>query len=98
MATGFITSSLDNQVEDLSPAVRLTTMDGIIGEVLANRATEHRFAVEGFKAEYVGFTDEDFDALDPDSKHELIHDWVTGVEVEAEMEHNPICRARWDLQ
>ncbi len=75
--------------KDLSDKVELTMVDGIIGQVLSSLETQDRIA-QGFKPEEVGWTREDFDNLPPDEQHEVIQDWVIGVEVEAEMKNNPI--------
>jgi hypothetical protein len=75
--------------KDLSDDIQLTMVDGIIGEVLTNLETHHRIG-QGFDPEEVGWTQGDFENLPPDEQHEVIQDWVIGVEVEAEMKNNPI--------
>jgi hypothetical protein len=82
--------------EDLTPEIKLTLVDGIIGEVLAKRAATEKFAA-GFNPTAIGFSAEDFEELDPFSKDCMIQDWVIGVEVEADMKHNPIHRLRAEL-
>jgi len=82
--------------KDLAPDMKLTFVDGIIGEVLAKRAVSERFAA-GFNPTEVGFTGKDFEELDPFSRDCVVQDWVIGVEVEADMTHNPIYRLRADL-
>ena len=76
---------------DLTCDARLTIVDALVGKVLANRAVHARFG-EGFDPEECGFTQEQFDALCPSEQGEIIQDWATGVEVQAEMERNPISR------
>jgi hypothetical protein len=75
--------------KDLSENVQLTMVDGIIGEVLSNLETHERIG-QGFDPAEVGWPQEAFDGLPPDEQHEVVQDWVIGVEVEAEMKHNPI--------
>jgi hypothetical protein len=75
--------------EDLAENVQLTMVDGIIGEVLSSLEA-HRRIQGGFESEEVGWPQEDFDMLPPDEQQMIIQDWVIGVEVEAEMTHNPI--------
>lgn len=77
------------EFKELSPDIRLTLVDGIIGEVLASKASRAKFA-EGFSPEEIGFTQEQFDEFDPETRHDLIQDWVIGVEVDMDFEHNPI--------
>jgi hypothetical protein len=77
--------------KELSADVRLTIVDGIIGAVLAARAMKERID-GGFDPEQIGWSAEEFEKLDPDSQHEVIQDWVIDVEVEVDMEHNPILR------
>ncbi len=75
--------------KDVSENVQLTMVDGIIGEVLANLEIHERIS-EGFDPDEVGWPQEEFDGLPPDEQQEVVQDWVIGVEVEAEMKHNPI--------
>jgi len=81
---------------EFSPEVRLTVVDGIIGEVMSGRAARERFAA-GFDPSEVGFTQEEFDALDPGQQNEVIQDWVFGVEIEADLTHNPVVRRTAEL-
>jgi hypothetical protein len=75
--------------KDLSDGIQLTMVDGIIGEILSNLESHARIG-QGFDPEQVGLSQEDFDKLLPDEQHELVQDWVIGVEVEAELKNNPI--------
>lgn len=84
------------EFKDLPPDIGLTIVDGIIGEVLASKASRAKFA-EGFNPEEIGFTQEQFDEFDPDTRHELIQDWIIGVEVEMDFEHNPIYKKSAEL-
>ncbi len=77
--------------KDLSPDLKLTIIDGIIGEVLARRAAHSRFAQE-FDPEEVGWSPEAFGRLDPGTQREIIQGWVTDVETIAELEHNPVSK------
>lgn len=74
---------------DLSDDIRLTITDGIIGEVLSSRATRGKFA-ERFNPGEIGYTQEEFDELDPSDRQDIIQDWVIGVEVDNDFEFNPI--------
>ncbi|MHB9129717.1 MAG: PDDEXK family nuclease [Armatimonadota bacterium] len=82
--------------KDLSREAQLSILDGIIGDVLANRQTRSVIG-KGFDPIEIGYTQEDFDNFSRDEQHEMIQDWVLGIEVEADMEHNPIARRRWSL-
>lgn len=77
--------------KDLSAEIRLTIVDGIIGEVLGARAMRKRID-DGFDSQQIGWSPEEFQKLDPLTQHELIQDWVFEVEIEADMEHNPILK------
>jgi hypothetical protein len=81
----------DDHFEDLSATVKLTIVDGIIGEVLTRKAVEGQLS-RGLHSDDVGWPPEDFDALDRESQHEIVQDWVTGVEVAAALEINPISK------
>jgi hypothetical protein len=83
--------------KDVSDTVQLTMVDGIIGEVFSNREVRDRIG-DGFNPEQVGWHQEEFDNLPSDEQHELIQDWVIGVEVDAEMKHNPISVTVCELQ
>lgn len=76
---------------DLLPHLRLTIVDGIIGDVVAWRAANTKFG-KGFDPEEVGFTASEFDTLPKSAQHEIAQDWVTGVEVEESLTHNPIAK------
>src|SRR5206468_6194791 len=80
-----------------SQDVRLTIVDGIIGEVMAKRAVHERFA-KGFSPEEVGWAQENFDNLHPSEQREILQDWALGVEVESDCKHNPITIKCYDLQ
>jgi hypothetical protein len=81
----------------LAPQTKLNIVDGIIGEVLAGRETRRRFDA-GFNPEDVGFTQPDFDELPPGQQDELIQDWVLSVEVDCELQFNPISRRVAELR
>lgn len=81
---------------DLPSDVGLTIVDGIVGDVLKNKAMQERFT-EGFDPAQVGYSQEDYDSLSSYEQHEMVQDWVFSVEAEAEMTHNPITRRAWDL-
>jgi len=75
---------------------QLTIVDGIIGEVLANLFVQKE--VSGFSVEKTGFSEEEFNQLSDYDKHEVIQDWLFGVEVIGEMENNPISKKRSQLE
>ena len=72
-------------------------MDGIIGSVLASRAKRERFA-KGFEPEDVGIPMTTWETLSEWEKEEQIEDWAVGVEVESELDNNPIAQKRSDLE
>jgi hypothetical protein len=80
----------------LGKSTTLTIVDGIIGCVLAKNAADENFA-KGFNPEDVGFTQQAFEELSPAQQHEFIQDWVIGVDVWAECQHNPIIEASGTL-
>lgn len=86
-----------DQFADLAQDIELTIVDGIIGNVLANRAKDVKFA-EGFTPEELGISEEDFEALPEWEKHDIIQDWAIGVEVDSEMDHNPVAQKSADLK
>lgn len=75
----------------LSDSVRLTIADGLIGEVMSTKAVQKRVA-EGFEPTNCGFSQEEFDNLPEYQKTEVIENWLLEIEVEADLEHNPIFR------
>ena len=80
---------------DISQAVRVCIVDTLIGSVLAGQALHQ--AANNFQAKDVGMTDEEFDRLNPGQQHELIQDWFIGAEAEADLSHNPVFAAMWDV-
>lgn len=68
---------------------KLAMVDCVIGSVLANMETRKRIA-KGFSPEDVGIDQDTFDQMPESEKHELIQDWVIGIEVDAEVAHNPL--------
>jgi hypothetical protein len=74
---------------DVSPGIKLTIVDGIIGEVLAQRATRDRFS-KAVNYEDLGLSEKDFEHFLPDEQHELIQNWVLEVEITNDFQHNPI--------
>jgi hypothetical protein len=81
---------------DLSEDVRLTILDGIIGEILAKKVIETRFR-EGFSPNENNLTTEEFDSMSSEERGAEIEWWVTNIETDAGFEHNPIVKKRWDL-
>lgn len=85
------------QFEKISKNVEIAIIDGIIGDILANKAIAERIS-KGITRENAGISKEEFDRLDSYQQDEPIQDWVFGVEIEANFEHNPIYRACDNLQ
>jgi len=79
-----------------SESVQLRIADGIIGEVLANRAVDERLS-QGFDPMAIGMTQQEFDRLPESEQDDLIQDWLIATEIEAEIEHNPITVAVYEL-
>jgi hypothetical protein len=77
--------------DDLSPELKFTIVDGIVGDVLAHKAFQEKVA-SGFDPEEMGFSPENFNELSDEEKHEIVQDWVTDTEVQTEMDHNPVRR------
>lgn len=71
----------------------MTIVDGIIGSVVSSSATQIMIS-EGFDPEIKGYSQDEFDNLSSSEQHDIIQDWVIGVEVDAELEHNPLSRKR----
>jgi hypothetical protein len=90
----------DEHFNDLCNNVKLTIVDGIIGQVLASREASRRFA-EGFQPREKGWDQESFNALDPSTQHDIVQDWVLDVEVQSELDIDPIANAAarlmWEL-
>jgi len=86
----------NDHFEELAADLKLTIVDGIIGDVLAKRAVRTRFD-QGFDPEEIGWSKIDFDALGSSVQNDLIQDWVIGVEVDAELSNNPIRRKAAEL-
>jgi hypothetical protein len=81
---------------DISPELKFTIVDGIIGDVLARRALRERVA-SGFVPEEMGHSQESFDSLSSRDQYEVVQDWLIGVEVETELDHNPVSRLAAEL-
>lgn len=82
--------------EDISSQTKLNLVDAIVGSVLAARAKDEVFAA-GFNPEEHGYSEEKFNGLSRPEQDEIIQDWVIGVEVQANMEHNPVYRRSAEL-
>jgi len=77
------------QFRDVAPEIRLTIVDGVIGEVLSKKKTSQRFA-KGFDCTEMGLTEEDFASLSDFDQREIVEHWAVGVEVDAIYSLNPI--------
>ena len=78
-----------DQFKDISPGLKLTVVDGLVGAVLAQMAAHSRFQ-QGFDCEEVGWDREAFEKLGPGTRQEIIQDWVIDVETIAELRNNPV--------
>lgn len=83
------------EFKDISEATQMCLVDAIIGSVLAGKALRER--ASHFSPEELGMTSEEFDRLSSSDQHELIQDWFIGVEVEAEVSHNSVLAAEYEL-
>lgn len=83
------------QFRDISEVVQFCVVDAIIGSVLAGQAIGER--AKTFTPADVGRTNREFEALSPIEQDELIQGWFIGVEVDADITHNPIFAAQHDL-
>lgn len=77
------------QFKGLSDSVYLTIADALIGEVLSTQACKKNTS-SGFIPSDCGYTDEEFEHLDEEQKREIIGNWFTNIELEADYDHNPI--------
>lgn len=77
----------------LSKQTALTLVDGIIGQTLANRRVQ-----EGIAELNSTITEEQLVDMSATERQEYIEDQVWGIEIEAELTHDPIAREAADLQ
>lgn len=80
-----------DQFRGLSDTVRLTIADGLIGEVMSNRACGDKI-YSGFKPTDFGMSEEEFNGLTSLQQSDVIGNWITEVEIECDYTHNPIFR------
>lgn len=75
--------------EQVTSELRLTLVDGIIGTVLANR--KKRKLIPEYLAQRIG------DSTERDEEERRkIQDEIMGLEVQAEMDYDPLSQARWE--
>lgn len=79
----------------LSEQTESSILDGIIGEVLGGQVVRERVA--SFSPAELNLSPEEFESLADAERTELVLDWVTGLEVEAELALNPIHRRTSEL-
>jgi hypothetical protein len=84
------------QFRDISENVKMTIVDGIIGEVLASK--ESHKTINDFSIEKLSIPAEEFDQMSPQDQHEMIQNWVWYVEIESEFNNNPIVKLRWQME
>ncbi len=82
----------NHEFKDLTSRVKLTIVDGIIGEALAYRAVGEIFS-NGFEASMVGMTSEEFEDLTEAERSEQIQDWVFANELACEAKHSHLFKA-----
>jgi len=80
-----------DQFASLSKNIKLTIVDGIIGQVLAKRASWKKIQ-HGLVAKEAGISEGAFDQVKPSEQASIIEDWVMGVAVMSDFENNPIIR------
>lgn len=80
-----------HEFEDLDPDVRLTIVDGIIGNILAGKYARERIS-RGVTPKDLGLSDSEYKQMHSWEVEELLIDWANGVEIEAELSLNPIKR------
>lgn len=85
-----------SEFQDVSPTIKLTIVDGVIGALLTSRTCQEHFS-KGFQAEFVGMTQEQFNELSENEKSEAIGDWVMANEIAFEAEHCPVFKANGRL-
>jgi len=68
-----------DEFRDFASDIKLTIVDGIIGEVLSKRAT-HDLLAKGFHPEEYGMTNEEFGALPQERQNFYIEDFVFSAE------------------
>ncbi|WP_310418019.1 hypothetical protein [Chamaesiphon sp. OTE_8_metabat_110] len=79
------------QFNDLDREVKLTTVDALIGKILAHQEFDRRKRnLEQNPAQELGMLEEDYCDLSDLEQHELLQGWVFGTEIETELEHNPL--------
>lgn len=83
--------------EDLTNDIKLTIVDGIIGDILANKNAFQQIS-KGFDPSKVGYSDDEFEELSEREQNEIIQNWVWMIEIESEVEHNPIIKMRGELE
>lgn len=74
----------------------LFMIDCVIGSVLST--LKIRDTLKEFTPEKIGIDDKEFSELNEAERNESIQDWVFNVEIEAEIENNPVCRLSSDLK
>jgi hypothetical protein len=75
----------------LSDTIRLNIADGLIGEVMSQRATDQQVKA-GFDPSRCGYSAEEFEAFSPSQQSAVVGDWFDTVEIESDFKHNPIAR------
>lgn len=79
------------QFNDLHEEVKLTTVDALIGNILAHQEFDRRINhLEQNPAQELGIPEKDYYDLSDSQHKELIQDWVFATEIETELENNPV--------
>jgi hypothetical protein len=79
------------QFNDLHEEAKLTTVDALIGKVIAHQEFDKmKDNLERNPAQELGISEEEYNSLSDSEHHELVQDWILGREIEAELKHNPV--------
>ncbi len=76
---------------DLGEKIKLTIVDGIIGAILSRRDFDRRFHEDLFP-EGAGWSQEEYEILSAKEQYKIFKQWAIGIEVETELDNNPIAR------
>ncbi|MBW4647843.1 MAG: hypothetical protein KME06_03965 [Kastovskya adunca ATA6-11-RM4] len=77
--------------KDIGEDLKLTIIDGIIGAVLSQIKFDRRFHESPFP-EGAGWSQEDYENLSSQEQYEIFKRWAIDLEVDTELDNNPIVR------
>jgi hypothetical protein len=75
----------------LGEDIKIAIIDGIIGTVISRINFDKRFHEDPFP-EGAGWSQEDYEKLSYEEQYEIFQHWAVGLEVDTELESNPIAR------